>query len=365
MNEEGGDKTHEATPHRREEALKEGQVARSQDLPAALVLLAAVILLMKLGPKIVDLFAAFTNYSLREPFLLIAENTENGGLFNSVIAHYFGTTLSFLGPMSLFFGVLLLVAVGANLGQVGFLWLPQKLAINPSHLDPIKGFGRIFSMQSIMRLVMGIVKIIICAAVAYYALRNEILTILSLTGLEEPQIGAYMVQTLLMVALKIAVALVILAILDYMYQRWKYNQDLRMTTEEMRRETKEMLGDPQILMKRRQIQRELAQAQRSAQGASDATVVVTNPTHLAVAIKFDPKTMHVPIVVAKGAEYWAQEIRRIALKHGIPLVEKKPLAQSLYKTVEVGQPIREEHFKPVIEILKYVYELKGRTESAA
>ena len=329
-------------------------------MAGALVLLAAIVLLMSLGKQVADLLADFTRESLREPFFLIVENTENGGLFNSVIAHFFSMTIQFLRPLSLFFGSLLLIAVGANIAQIGFLWLPEKLAFNPSHLDPIKGLKRIFSMQSVIRLVMGVLKIVICAIVAYYAVRSEIETILGLTELEEPQICAYLVETLLWVAIKIAVALVIIAILDYIYQKWKHEQDLRMTAEQMRQEMKNTMGDPQVLGKRRQIQRELAQKQRSVQGASDADVVVTNPTHLAVALKFDPETMDVPIVVAKGAGYLAQTIRQIALKHGIPIIEKKPLAQSLHKTVEIGQPIHEEHYKVVGEILRYVFQLKGR-----
>ncbi len=360
MAEEGGDKKHEPTEHRRQQARDEGQVAKSQDLAASLVLLAAILLLMTLGRQIADTFGIFTRYSLREPFLLIAENMENGGLVNSYIAHYYETTIRFLGPLSLFFGSLLFVAVGANLAQVGIMWMPDKLGFDFTRLDPIKGFGRIFSMQSVVRLAMGIVKIIICAIVAFYAVRGEIGEILAMTDLEERQICSYLVQTLLWIALKVAVALVLIAIIDYMYQKWKFSQDLRMSDQEMREEMRNMLGDPQIMGKRKQIQREMAQKQRAVQGASDADFVVTNPTHLAVALKFDPKTMQVPIVVAKGAEFLAQRIRQIALEHGIPIIEKKPLAQSLYHTVEIGQPIREEHFTAVVEILRYVYQLKGK-----
>ena len=360
MDEEGGEKKHEATPYRREQARREGQVAKSQDLPAALVLLAAILLLMTLGRQIAEVFAQFTRYSLREPVFLIVENTENGGLFNSVIAHYFGTTVRFLGPLSLFFGALLVVAVGANLAQVGILWLPEKMAFNPSHLNPIKGFGRIFSLQSVIRLVMGILKIVICAIVAYYAVRGEIGMILGLTDLDESQIVSYLVYLLLQVALKVAVALVLIAILDYMYQKWKHEQDLRMTDEQIRQEMKNFQGDPQILQKRRSIQRQLATQQRSVQNTADADVVVTNPTHLAVALKFDPMMRYDPIVVAKGAEYLAQVVRRIALENNIPLYEHKPLAQSLYHTVEVGQQIREEHAEAVAEIIRYVYHLRRR-----
>ncbi|MDR0338416.1 MAG: EscU/YscU/HrcU family type III secretion system export apparatus switch protein [Planctomycetaceae bacterium] len=362
MASEGGDKTHEATPRRREQAREQGQVAKSQDLAAALVLLFAIILLMTLGKQIAEHFANYSRVMLSDPLFLIPENTDKDGLNQSVMNEFYKTVLSFMRPVGLFFLLLLLVAVLANLAQIGFLWLPDKLGFDMTRLDPIKGFGRIFSMQSVMRLLMGIIKITICALVAYYAVRGEIGTILNLTENDENQISAYLVWTLLMIALKVAVALVIIAILDYMYQKWKFEQDLRMSQEEMREEMKNMLGDPQVLGKRRQIQREMAMKQRGGvQGTSDADVVVTNPTHYAVALKFDPETMDVPIVVAKGADFLAQQIRKIALEHGIPIIEKKLLAQALFKTVEIGQPVREtEHLIALAEILAYAYRLSGR-----
>ena len=360
MDEESGEKKHEATPHKREEALRKGQIGKSQDLPAAFVLLAAVLLLMTVGHEVAKLFATYTRFSLREPFLLIAENMEGGGLFNSVIAHFYGTAIQFLEKMALFFGVLFLVAVGANIAQVGFLWLPEKLAVDPSHLNPIKGFGRIFSMQSVMRLLMGIAKIIICGIVAYFAIRNDIGNILGLTEYDEKQIAAFLVTMLLKVALQIAVALVILALLDFMYQKWKFNQDLRMTDQELKDEMKNTLGNPEIRSRRRQMQQELVRNQQSIQGASDADFVVANPTHVAVAVKFDKDTMHTPIVVAKGAEHLCQLIKRIALENGVFILQNPPLARSLYEKVEVGQPILEEHYQPVVEILMLLHNLKGR-----
>ncbi len=360
MAEEGGEKSHDPTPRRREQAREEGQVARSQDLAASLVLLAAIVLLMTLGKDVVKLFIRFTQFSLGEAFFLIPENMDADGLTNAFISHYYATTLQFLGPTSLFFGSLLIVAVGANLAQVGLLWLPNKLGFDFSRLDPIKGFGRIFSMQSVMRLLMGIVKIVICAIVAYYAVKNEIGTIINLTTLEEPQICTYLAQTLLWIALKVAVALAIISIIDYIYQKWKHEQDLRMTTEELRQEMKNMMGDPQIVSKRRQIQREMASKERSARGTPDADVVVTNPTHLAVAIKYDPDTMEAPVVVAKGADYLAQQIRQIALEHGIPILERKPLAWSLFEKVRIGQAIFDEHYKAVAEVLAWVHRFKRK-----
>ena len=353
MPDEGGEKTHDPTPRRREQAREEGNVAKSQDLASALILLAAVVLLMTQGKGICTEIYSFTEENLSgETFLYVADQ-------NDLVSYFIAAVLHFTKHLSIFFLSLVAAAVLVNLAQVGFLWLPNKLAFNPSHLDPIKGFGRIFSMQSVMRLLMGIVKITICSMVAFFAVAKDIDQILGLIELSDGQISGFLFQTILWVALKMAVALVILAILDYMYQKWKYENDLKMTTEEIREEMKNTLGNPEIMQRRRQIQREMAQ-QRMGQSVPKADVVVTNPTELAVALKWDPETMRAPIVLAKGAGLLAQRIRRIALEHRIPIVERKPLAQALYKNVEIDQPVPEQYYKAVADVLAYVYKLQGK-----
>jgi flagellar biosynthetic protein FlhB len=156
---------------------------------------------------------------------------------------------------------------------------------------------------------------------------------------------------------------VVIAVADYMYQRWKHEKDLKMSHQEVRDEMKNMMGDPKVINKRRGMHRDIVfgQSNGSVKGTTDADVVVTNPTHYAVALKFDPETMDMPYVVAKGCDFIAKQIRRIALENGIPIVENKPLAQTLYKTVEVGQPVNtNEHFKALASILEYAYRLTGR-----
>ena len=366
MAEENGDKKHDPTPRRLEEAREKGQVAKSQDLAAAIVLLIAIVLLMTVGQRIAADLYEFSCTMLSEPLLLVPENQENDALEQSVQSLFHETITRFMNPGQLyslfyFFLLLMLIAVLANLAQVGFLWQPEKLALDFTRLDPVKGFGRIFSMQSVVRLLMGIVKIVICAAVAWYAVEASVGEILNSSENETNQIAAFLVWTLIMVAFKVAVALVIIALIDLMYQRWKHMRDLRMTDQELRDEIKNMIGDPQIISKRRQIQREMAQKQR-VQGTQDADVVVTNPTHFAVAIKFDAKTMDGPVIVAKGADFLAFQIRKIAAEHGIPVVERKALARSLFETVEIGKPITltQEHMQTLTEVLIYVYDLVGR-----
>jgi flagellar biosynthetic protein FlhB len=361
MADDGGDKKHDPTPRRLEQAREQGQVAKSQDLAAALVLLFAIILLMTLGQRITTVLLEYSQEMLVNPMLLIPENQELDGLFQSVQSLFHETVIRFMLPLSLFFFALVAIAIIANMLQIGWLWLPEKLGFDFTRLDPVKGFGRIFSIQSVVRLAMGIIKIAICAVVAWYAIENNISAILNLTANDENQIASYLVWTLLMIALKVAVALVLIAIIDFMYQKWKHQQDMKMSDNEMREEMKNMIGDPQILGKRRQIQREMATKQR-VQGTPDADVVVTNPTHYSVAIKFDALTMNGPMVVAKGADFLAFQIRKIANEHGIPILERPPLARALFATAEIGQQITltPEHMQTLVEVIHYAYRLTGR-----
>jgi flagellar biosynthetic protein FlhB len=181
-----------------------------------------------------------------------------------------------------------------------------------------------------------------------------------MAGMAVPEAALFLTQTLFWTTMKVAIALLVLAILDYGFQRWKFEQDLRMTPQEVREEMKNLEGDPQVAARRRQVQRQLAQSRVSA-AVPKADVVITNPTELAVAIQYDPEEMAAPIVVAKGAGAVAQRIRKLALEHNVPIVEKKPLAQALYKEVDIGHPIPHDKYAAVAEVLAYVYQLKGKT----
>ncbi|MHB8902951.1 MAG: EscU/YscU/HrcU family type III secretion system export apparatus switch protein, partial [Thermoguttaceae bacterium] len=177
------------------------------------------------------------------------------------------------------------------------------------------------------------------------------------------EIAAYLVGLLIWTTIKIGAALLILALLDYGFQWWKQEQDLKMTTQEVREEMRNLEGDPHIAARRKAVQRQLA-LERLANAVPKADVVVTNPTELAIAIRYEPEKMDAPIVVAKGAGVLAQRIRRLALEHGIPIVEKKPLAQALYREVDIGRPVPHERYAAVAEVLAYVYQLQGRKTPA-
>ena len=349
---DAAEKSHEPTPHRREQAREQGQIARSQDLGNAALLFFSLLVFHAMSGTVAEWFAGHTMKQLGGPAWLEADARFASYIWNSLWWS--------LGPVLL--PVLLLMAVaaaGTQFMQVGWLFLPEKLSPDISRIDPLKGFGRIFSMQGVMRLAFGFLKIGIILIVAYNAVIPEQNKILSLDQLETGQIAMYLFELIYWVSLKIAMALLILAVLDYGFQWWKQEQELKMSQQEMKEEMKQMQGDPMIAARRKQVQRELVM-HRLKSDVPKADVVITNPTELAIAVQYDPQTMAAPVVVAKGAGVLAQRIRLLALEKGIPIVERKPLAQALYKEVDVGRPIPSQQYAAVAEVLAYVYQLKGK-----
>jgi flagellar biosynthetic protein FlhB len=352
MAEQAGEKSLDATPHRRQKAHEQGQTAKSQDLAAAALLIAGLSALLLFGADLVWFFDDIMRGALGGDAWLTIDTAGVVSLWNYI---WLGMARYVL-PIML---VLVVVAVGLSLAQTGILFLPEKLAPDISHLDPIKGMSRIFSLVGAARLAFGLIKVVLVGAVAWYSLANQWETIVGMTAMDVLQIGTLMTEIVLWTSLKIAAALLLLAVLDYGFQWWKHEQDLKMTAQEVREEMKDLQGDPQMVSRRRSVQRQLAMS-RLGSSVPKGDVTITNPTELAVTIQYDPETMKAPIVVAKGAGMVAQRIRRLSLEHGIPIVERKPLAQALYKEVEINRPIPAGMYAAVAEILAYVYQLKGK-----
>ena len=352
MAEADGDKTQDATPHRRQQAREEGQVAKSQDLASAALLLVGVAGLLWLGMPIVNMLRRYTEEQLGGDAWLSTDP-------QFVAAHGWRVVNALGACMLPVFGVVLLVAIGANLFQVGFIFVPEKLAPDITRLDPLQGFGRIFSLASLVRLVMGLLKMALVAGVAYASLYGQREKVVGLSGMTSPEIAAFLAQVLLWTSIKIAFALLVLAVLDYGFQWWKRERDLRMTTQEVRDELKNLEANPQMVARRKQVQRQLAM-HRISSAVPKADAIITNPTELAIAVQYDVEKMAAPIVVAKGAGVIAARIRKLALEHGVPILERKPLAQALYREVEINQPIPQARFAAVAEVLAYVYQLKGK-----
>lgn len=352
MAEQSGEKSFDATPHRRQQAREKGQVAYSQDLGSAALLVAAAFILRMLGPQVADTAAQVMHHQLAE----VGDLQADSGAVLAGAGRLGGALGMALLPV---FGLLMLSSALASIFQTGFLFVPQRLAPDFNRLSPLQGLKRIFSLQGTMKLGFGMFKVAIVTAVSasVITLRNE--EILTAGALSPGQLCVLTTDVALQALLWVGVALLILAVADFLFQKWKHEQDLKMTHQEIKEEMKNLQGDPQVIARRRQVQRQMA-LNRMGQEVPQADVVVTNPTELAIALRYDAVTMAAPVVVAKGAGVVAQRIRRLALENNVPIVERKPLAQLLYKEVDTGHPVPDKSFAAVAEVLAYVYQLKGK-----
>jgi flagellar biosynthetic protein FlhB len=349
--ESSGDKTEAATPRRRQEAHDSGQFGKSRDLNQAALLLAALFTLSMTAHTIMD--------SFRKLFLGLLGNEYWGSsqelLDNSLrisLPHMF----RILAPVMI---VVFIVAILINGLQIGFNVHWNKIMPNLAALNPLRGAGRLFAGQNWMQVLMNALKVAVLAAIAWADIRSEMPVILSLVAMDFPSnffTGAGIIYD---IAWRMAMALLIIAAADWTYQKWKFERDIRMSKQDIKDETKSMDGDPQVKGRRRQLARKMI-IQRIHRDVPKADVVVTNPTELAIALKYDPESMTAPRVVAKGSGFLAARIRQIAIQNGVPILERKPLAQALYKTVDVGSEVPPEFYKTIAEILAYVYELSGK-----
>ncbi|ATY85011.1 flagellar biosynthesis protein FlhB [Kyrpidia spormannii] len=347
------EKTEPPTPRRRQEARKEGQAARSADLTAALVLLAAVLAVRALGQTWIDewrrLFAAFISGSP------VQFSTPDGWL-----AWLGGQVMGVFSNLILF--LLLPAAAGLATGfiQVGGLFAFKAVSPQWKRISPLEGFRRLFSLRSLVEGAKMILKIAILGGIGYSLARQIFESSGSLGGMDPTALAGWTGDQLWNVALEASLALLGLAILDAWYQRVSFERQLRMTKQEVKEEFKRTEGNPTIKRKIRERQRALAQ-RRMMQEVPKATVVITNPTHYAVALRYEPESMDTPVVIAKGADVWAWRIRETARRYGVPVVENPPLARRLHAMVEIGEAIPEVLFQAVAEVLAYVYRLRGWT----
>lgn len=355
MAEHAGEKSFEATPHRRQEAREKGQVAFSQDLVSAALLTIGVLLLNMLGGAVLQLFAHLMEHQLGDVTALVTtqETLQN---------EWLGLSIRLSIVVLPILGLTMLGGVLASVFQVGLLWIPDRLAPDISRLNPIAGLKRIFSLTGTMRLGFGLMKVLLVGSVSTAAMWLRSDEVLRAGALGAVEFATLLIDISFDTMLWTGLALVILAILDYAVQRWKYEQDLRMTHQEVREEMKNLQGDPQIADRRRAIQRQIA-LNRIASSVPEADVIVTDSAELAVAIQYDADEMAAPVVVAKGTGVISQRIRRLALEHNISVVERKSLAPLLYKEVDIGRAIPAESYEAVAEVLAYVYELQGEKRS--
>jgi flagellar biosynthetic protein FlhB len=350
------ERTEPASPRKREEARRRGHVARSADLSAAAVLLAGVLALEAAGG---GLFAGLSA-SVTGVLGGLAEIDGEPGALAAAFAGLLRAALGGLLPLVLA-GLAAAAAVG--LAQSGFLFTASPMAPSLERIDPVAGFGRMLSGRSLARVLAGLLKLGVVAGVAALTLRGNWADLASL-GVRPFEDGvAVGASTLLSLGLRCALALALLGLLDYAWQRHAWERDLRMSRAEVREELRRFEGDPATRERRNAVRRRLA-AQRLALPVAEATVVVVNPAHLAVALAYDGASMDAPVLVAKGTNRAGERIREAALEHGVPVVERTDLARRLFKKVDLGQAVPPELYTDVAELLAYVARVRGLAKAA-
>ena len=348
----GGEKTEDASSRKLEKSREEGQVAKSIEIPSVSVLLGAILGLYASG--------YFVYYN-------VLAVLHDAFVFNSVpklndveaVHILFRCTERFFLMTSPVMAAVFVVALVSNFAQVGFEVSWKAIEPKISRINPISGFKQKFSTTAIAEFVKSLLKITIVTVVAYLEVKSRMDSLVSLYDHNTAYILLYILKVIFVIYLKVLAAMAILAVFDYAFQKWKFLQDQKMTKQETKDELKQTEGDPQVKARIRQLQAQAAQKRMMAD-IPDADVVVTNPTHLAVALKYDGMTMDSPQVVAKGAGPVAVNIKRIAAESDVPVIENKELARNLYKMVDIGGEIPTELFQAVAEILAYVYKLKRK-----
>jgi flagellar biosynthetic protein FlhB len=346
-------KTEEATPRRQNELRNKGQTVKSQELNAAVLFLVAIFFMRAYLPQLVSYIRSET-YQLWHT--LPKDITLEG--FLALMRHLTAGMLQALTPL---FIAMIITAVIVNIGQVGLNFTTYPLRPDLSKLNPIPGFKRLFSKQPFVQLAQNLLKIGFFLWIASSILRRNYVLLLQTVHMPLGETGALLGRITWEICWKLALTMLVLAVIDVIWQRWSYKKSIRMSQQEVKDETKNSEGDPQIKARIRQLQRKAAM-KRMMESVPRADVVLTNPTHLAVAIEYKPDSMAAPQVVAKGAEAVAERIKAIAREHDVPILENKPLARALFRNTEVGDEIPADLYNAVSEVLIYVYQMTGRLE---
>jgi flagellar biosynthetic protein FlhB len=349
-----GERTEQATPRRIEELRSKGQVARSAEVNTAAALLASFVILQSFGGE-----AAGRMYWLVQRHL--GELSQADITPQILMGMAQDTTIFFLGVMAPLFLLLPVVGVLSSLVQVGPLIASKALAPDVNRINPLTGFQRLFGTHGLIELVKATLKAGLIGLLVYKTYTDNMPEILDLAAIGDLRAAAPQAAIIaLRLGMTAAVAFLGLAALDYGYQRWEFQRNARMTRDELRDEMRQMEGRPEVRAAIRRRQRQMA-AGRMMAAVPTATVVVTNPTHLAVALTYRAGEMAAPEVVAKGAGHVAERIKAIAAEHDVPVVENKPLAQALFRTVDIGAEIPAGLFQAVAEVLAYIYSLRARS----
>lgn len=354
---EGGEKTEPATAKKLKDAREEGKVAKSKELTAAFSLivlfLCLKIFVSYVGESLINVFPMI--YNAMADFVKINEGALSAQAVSSL---FFDVIIRWLLIVLPFFAFGFVITILVSIVQVGWTVSTKPMKPELSKFNPINGFKRIFSKDSLFQLLLSIVKIGLIGYIAYSSLKDRVNDLFILYDLSLNQAISLVGTLIIDVGLKISLVYLIIGIADFAYQKYKFNDDMKMTKQEVKDEYKNTEGDPQIKGRQRRKMQEVSQ-RRMMQDVPKADVVITNPTHLAVALKYDAQASTAPVVLAKGEDFLAQRIKEVARDNNIEIVENKPLARMLYHNVDIGAEIPPELYQAVAEVLAFVFRTRN------
>jgi flagellar biosynthetic protein FlhB len=356
MAEESDDeKTEEASEYRLEEMRKKGDVASSRELNSVILLSGTLMATVLCGAFVYEEFTEYLSWLMRLDFQKTYQTKE----FAEVISKTAWLALKCVGPV---FGASFFLGFASQLAQIGFLYSPESLSLKFDRINPINGFERIFSKKSIAEVIKGVFKFVIVLSITYMIMKDNMNLF---SGFMHTEVAGGLVfgkSLIFKLGYSVLLGLAVVAAGDFAWEKWSYRQKTMMTKQQVKEESKEKDGSPEVKQKIRAIQRQMA-TKRMMDDVKKADVIVTNPTHISVALKYDGESMVAPSLVAKGADHLALRIRELAKENDIPIVENVLLARTLYATVKVGHGVPRTMYKAVAEVLAFVYKLKRKKKA--
>jgi flagellar biosynthetic protein FlhB len=350
MPETAADKTEQPTPRRIRKAREQGQVPQSMEFSSIITLVVMVAAVALLGPHLLN----WATDELRQGFSANNDVFASTQSFTGFINTKLTDALLVMAPI---LAALLIAGIAGNVLVSGPNFSAKAIQLKLGSINPVKGFGRLFNAQSLVKLICSICKLVFVGVVVWFYIQSRIEALATLRWAWSMQILAAMAQLILGMMIRVCIALLVIALADLAWQKWKYIKDLKMTKQEVKDERKETEGSPEIKGRIRKIQFETA-LKRLVQEVPKASVVLVNPTHYAVAIRYDAKTMDCPVLLAKGVDHMAEKIREVARAYGVPILRRPELTRTIYNTLQPGQFIPQELYVTVAEVLALIYRLK-------
>lgn len=352
MSDDQQEKTEEATQQRRDDFRKRGQVAQTRELASVLALLGSALIFWALGRFLLQQVSELITFSLGSNLLQAIQSNDFGPIVFFVLKK-----MAFLiGPIMF---MLMILSIVSTVVQVGLLHNEEALNFDLNKINPLNGFKRLFSLKSLVEGLKSLLKLIVVVATIYWLVADELNVLPRLQSLSLEQIMTYTGMLTVKLLAGLGIFMGVIAAADYFFQRYDLEKQMRMSKQEVKEEHKSREGDPMIKARIRRIQREMSN-KRMMKDVPKADVVVTNPTHIACALRYDPATMAAPQLVAKGSGHIAEKIKEIARENGVPVMENKPLARAIFKTLKIGHTVPRELFTAVAQVLSYVYRLKRK-----